>query len=154
MKIRKSSGLSTDPCGTPDFTNAGPDVSPSTTTLGSSFKKQLYPSVHVAINVIAFQFPGELLVGNGVKSFGKFQDKHCCMSICPLLLLSTHSSLLVRGSPFLLLYGALPPASPASHLTGLLRRRDPSTNPGPTTWCVSVATEEMLCSMFVNATEW
>ena len=33
MKIRKSSGPSTDPCGTPDFTDAGPDVSPSTTTL-------------------------------------------------------------------------------------------------------------------------
>ena len=26
----------------------------------------------------------------------------------------------------------------ASHLAGLLRRRDPSTNPGPTAWCVSV----------------
>ena len=33
MKIRKSSGPSTDPCGEPDFTDAGPDVSPSTTTL-------------------------------------------------------------------------------------------------------------------------
>ena len=33
MKIRKSRGPSTDPCGTPDFTDAGPDVSPSTTTL-------------------------------------------------------------------------------------------------------------------------
>ena len=31
-----------------------------------------------------------------------------------------------------------PPASPASHLAGLLRRRDPSTNPGPTAWCISV----------------
>ena len=28
--------------------------------------------------------------------------------------------------------------SPASHLAGLLRRRDPSTNPGPKAWCVSV----------------
>ena len=45
------------------------------------------------------------------------------------LLLSTHSSLL---------YGGSLPASPASHLAGLLRRRAPSTNPGPTAWCVSV----------------
>ena len=42
------------------------------------------------------------------------------------------------GSPFLLLYGGSPPASLTSHLAGLLRRRDPSTNPGPTAWCVSV----------------
>ena len=55
-----------------------------------------------------------------------------------LLLLSIHSSLLIGGSPFLLLYGGSPPASPASHLAGLLRRRDPSTNPGPTALCVSV----------------
>ena len=33
MKIRKSSCPSTDPYVTPDFTDAGPDVSPSTTTL-------------------------------------------------------------------------------------------------------------------------
>ena len=33
MKIRKSSGPSTDPRGMPDFADAGPDVSPSTTTL-------------------------------------------------------------------------------------------------------------------------
>ena len=33
MKIRKNSGPSTDPCGTPDFTDAGLDVSPSTTTV-------------------------------------------------------------------------------------------------------------------------
>ena len=52
--------------------------------------------------------------------------------------------------PFLLFYGVSPPASPASHLAGLLRRKDLSRNPGPTAWCVSVATEEMLCSMFVN----
>ena len=30
MKIKKSSGPSTNPCGTPDFIDAGPDVSPST----------------------------------------------------------------------------------------------------------------------------
>ena len=56
-----------------------------------------------------------------------------------LLLLSTHFSLLVGGGgdPFLL-YGGSLPASPASHLTGLLHRRDPSTNPGLTAWCVSV----------------
>ena len=34
--------------------------------------------------------------------------------------------------------GGSPPASPASHLAGLLRRRDPSTNPGPIAWWVSV----------------
>ena len=33
MKIRKSSGPSTNLCGTPDFTDAGPNVSPSTTTI-------------------------------------------------------------------------------------------------------------------------
>ena len=54
-----------------------------------------------------------------------------------LLLLSTYFFLLVGGSPFLLLYGVSPPASPTSHLAGLLRRRDASTNPGPTAWCVS-----------------
>ena len=70
MKIRKSSGPSTDPCGTPDFTDAGPNVSPS------SFKKRLYPSVLVAIDAIAFQLPEESLVGNGVKIFSKIQDKH------------------------------------------------------------------------------
>ena len=43
-----------------------------------------------------------------------------------MLLLSTHSSLFVGNSPFLLLYGVSPPASPTSHLVGLLRRRDPS----------------------------
>ena len=31
-----------------------------------------------------------------------------------------------------------PPASPASLLAGLLRRRDPSTNPGLTAWCETV----------------
>ena len=45
-----------------------------------------------------------------------------------LLLLSTHSSLIIGGSPLLLSDGGSPPASPASHLAGLLRRRDPSTN--------------------------
>ena len=42
------------------------------------------------------------------------------------------------GSPLLLSYGGSPPTSPASHLAGLLRRRDPSTNPGPIAWWVSV----------------
>ena len=37
------------------------------------------------------------------------------------LLLSTHSSLIIGGSPLLLSYGGSPPASPASHLAGLLR---------------------------------
>ena len=55
-----------------------------------------------------------------------------------MLLLSTHSSLIIGGSPLLLSDGDLPPASPASHLAGLLRRRDPSTNPGPIAWWVSV----------------
>ena len=55
-----------------------------------------------------------------------------------LLLLSTHSSLIIGGSPLLLSDGGSPPASPASHLAGLLRRRDPSTNPGPIAWWVSV----------------
>ena len=67
-----------------------------------------------------------------------------------LLLLSTHSSLIIGGSPLLLSYGGSPPASPASDLAGLLRRRDPSTNPGPIAWW---ATEEMLCGMFVSATK-
>ena len=39
-----------------------------------------------------------------------------------LLLLSTHSSLIIGGSPLLLSYGGSPPASPASHLAGLLRQ--------------------------------
>ena len=56
----------------------------------------------------------------------------------PLLLLSTHSSLIIGGSPLLLSDGGSPPASPASLLAGLLRRRDPSTNPGPIAWWVSV----------------
>ena len=55
-----------------------------------------------------------------------------------LLLLSTHSSLIIGGSPLLLSFGGSPPASPASYLAGLLRRRDPSTNPGPKAWWVSV----------------
>ena len=55
-----------------------------------------------------------------------------------VLLLSTHSSLIIGGSPLLLSYGGSPPASPASHLAGMLRWRDPSTNPGPTAWCVCV----------------
>ena len=55
-----------------------------------------------------------------------------------LLLLSTHSSLIIGGSPLLLSDGGSPPASPASLLAGLLRRRDPSTNPGPIAWWVSV----------------
>ena len=55
-----------------------------------------------------------------------------------MLLLSTHSSLIIGGSPLLLSDGGSPPASPASHLAGLLRRRDPSTNPGPIAWWVSV----------------
>ena len=41
-----------------------------------------------------------------------------------MLLLSTHSSLPIGGSPLLLSYGGSPPASPASHLAGLLRRRE------------------------------
>ena len=55
-----------------------------------------------------------------------------------MLSLSTHSSLLVGGSPLLLPYGGSPPASMASYLAGLLRRSDPSTNPGLTAWWVSV----------------
>ena len=55
-----------------------------------------------------------------------------------MLLLSTHSSLIIGGSPLLLSDGGSPPASPASLLAGLLRRRDPSTNPGPIAWWVSV----------------
>ena len=45
-------------------------------SLRSSFKKQLYPSVQDAIDAMAFQLPEELLLGNGVKSFGEIQDKH------------------------------------------------------------------------------
>ena len=71
-----------------------------------------------------------------------------------MLLLSTHSSLHVGGSPFLLHYGGSPPASPASHLAGLLHWRDPpqqiqDRQRGVYLW----ATEEMLCGMFVNATK-
>ena len=33
------------------------------------------------------------------------------------------------GGPFLLFHGVSPPASPARHLVGLLRRRDHSTYP-------------------------
>ena len=55
-----------------------------------------------------------------------------CFIIVILLLLSTHFSLLIGGSPFLLPYEGLPTVSPANHLAGLLRGRDPSTNPGPT----------------------
>ena len=58
-----------------------------------------------------------------------------------MLLLSTHSSLFFfwgEGGPFLLFYGVLLPASPTRHLAGLLHRRNPYTNPGPTAWCVSV----------------
>ena len=61
----------------------------------------------------------------------------CCHKLL-LLLLSTHSSLIIGGSPLLLSDRGSPPASPASHLAGLLRRRDPSTNPGPIAWWVSV----------------
>ena len=46
------------------------------------------------------------------------------------------------GGPFLLLYGGSPPASPASRLAGLLRRRDPSTNPGLTAWCVCICGQQ------------
>ena len=45
-----------------------------------------------------------------------------------MILLSTHSSLIIGGSPLLLSDGGSPPASPASLLAGLLRRRDPSVH--------------------------
>ena len=44
---------------------------------------------------------------------------HC---VIDMLLLSTHSSLLIKGSPFLLPYGGSPPASPASHLASSIYR--------------------------------
>ena len=56
-------------------------------------------------------------------------DQQCFLLVTllpPMLLLSTHSSLIIGGSPLLLSDGGSPPASPASHLAGLLRRRDPS----------------------------
>ena len=66
-------------------------------------------------------------------------DEHIVSAVKEmLLLLSTHSSLIIGRSPLLLSDGGSPPASPASHLAGLLRRRDPSTNPGPIAWWVSV----------------
>ena len=40
-----------------------------------------------------------------------------------------------------------------SHLAGLLRRRDPSTNPGRQRGAYLWAAEEMLCGMFVSATK-
>ena len=79
---------------------------------------KLYKSVGIAVDISVGVFVG--IAG-------------CC------LLLSTHSSLIIGGSPLLLSYGGSPPASPASHLAGLLRRRDPSTNPGPIAWWVSVS---------------
>ena len=42
------------------------------------------------------------------------------ITILMLLLLSTHSSLIIGGSPLLLSFGGSPPASPASYLAGLL----------------------------------
>ena len=74
-----------------------------------------------------------------VQEFKKYTASLSVTDDCiMLLLLSTHSSLLIGGSPLLLSYGGSPPASPASHLAGLLRWRDPSTNPGPIAWWVSV----------------
>ena len=65
-----------------------------------------------------------------------------------MLLLSTHSSLLIGGSLFLLPYGGS-----EWHLAGLLRRGNPSTNPGRQRGAYLWATEEMLCGMFVSATK-
>ena len=61
-----------------------------------------------------------------------------CLQYGVVVVVVNHSSLLIGGSLFLLLYGGSPPASPAGRLAGLLRQRDPSTNPGPTALCVSV----------------
>ena len=74
----------------------------------------------------------------GVKSKARIVHAGVPQGSKLLLLLSTHSSLIIGGSPLLLSDGGSPPASPASLLAGLLRRRDPSTNPGPIAWWVSV----------------
>ena len=62
------------------------------------------------------------------------------------------------GSPFPLFHGVSPSASPASHLSGLLRRRDPSTKPrADSVVCICGQLKRCVYSMFVNATmgaEW
>ena len=71
------------------------------------------------------------------------------LSLLSVLLLSTHSSLLVGGSPFLLLYGVSPPVIQQGCYAGGIAPQIQSRQHGLYLW----ATEEMLCSMFVNATK-
>ena len=53
----------------------------------------------------------------------------------------------------MLLYGVSPPASPASHLAGLLRGGIPPQIQDRQRGVYLWATEEMLCSIFVNSTK-
>ena len=69
-----------------------------------------------------------------------------------MLLLSTHSSLPIGGSPFLLPYDGSPPASPASQ-QGCYAGGIPPQIQGRQRGAYLWATEEMLCSMFVNVTK-
>ena len=107
---------------------------PSVRIYFASTKLQILIMRHIIVYVV-------VSYNKTYKTFSDFFSKHKShqfLNIRKLLLLSTHSSLLFGRSPLLLSYEGSPPASPASHLAGLLRRRDPSTNPGPIAWCVSV----------------
>ena len=101
-----------------------------------------YPIVHKSVDIDAATLitrsTRPTRKANEVQYTRHMTSKDCYKFSFMLLLLSTHSSLIIGGSPLLLSYGGSPPASPASHLAGLLRRRDPSTNPGPIAWWVSV----------------
>ena len=100
-----------------------------------TFKKALHSKIDVFVkfeSAINLEISGQFKKKNLYSFYLGYKDHML------LLLLSTHSSLIIGGSPLLLSDGGSPPASPASLLAGLLRRRDPSTNPGPIAWWVSV----------------
>ena len=98
-----------------------------------SCETQLILTCHDLAKVVNDSGQVDMLVLDFAKAFDTVAHKRLL-----LLLLSTHSSLIIWGSLLLLSDGGSPPASPASHLAGLLRQRDPSTNPGPIAWWVSV----------------
>ena len=67
MKIRKSSGPSTDPCGMPDFTDAGPDVV-------EFFLQEMTVSIRTGYH--SFPTSRGVACGQQCQSFGKIQNKH------------------------------------------------------------------------------
>ena len=84
MKIIKGSGPNTEPCGTPDFTAAASDVSPSTSTLCVRPSKNDLIQLHLpsCVNSKFCLFVDDCLLYREIKNnhdqIGKLIDKHCC----------------------------------------------------------------------------